>query len=145
MHISITSMNPARSRLLMRLTGDIDLAVADRLRLALTTTLAAKTVNELLVDLSAATFLDCTGVTALLDGRRAALGLSKRYDITGASGTVLRVLQLTGVLPGLAYTPPRARGSRTSTVAARPPANVSRGQQSERRAVTATDTRRTTE
>ncbi|UQU64634.1 STAS domain-containing protein [Couchioplanes caeruleus] len=108
--------HPAGDRQTMHLTGDVDLAVADRLRFALTTTLTSAHPSELIVDLSAVTFLDCAGVTALLDGRRAAAENAKRYEVVNAAGCVHRVLRLTGALPHLTYAPAVIdRRLRTST------------------------------
>ena len=104
MHVSLSRCGQA-GRQALRPTGDIDLATADTLRVALITTLSDETVDDLLVDLSDVTFLDCAGVAALLEGRRDAVRRSKAYDVDGAHGSVLRVLELTGVRPYLRHQP----------------------------------------
>jgi len=49
------------------------------------------------VDLAEVAFLDSSGIASLLKGRRIADGLGKAYWVTGATGIVREVLDLTGV------------------------------------------------
>jgi anti-anti-sigma factor len=101
-YFPIERVRRADDRQIMRLTGDIDLAVADDLRFALTAALTGTKLSELIVDLSAVAFLDCAGITAILDGRRAAAENAKRYDVVHAHGSVHRVLDhRCPVVPGL--------------------------------------------
>lgn len=89
----------------MRVSGDVDLAETGKLRHTVTTALTDPQLSELIVDLSAVTFLDCAGIGALLHGRRVAEANAKRYEVVGARDSVRRVLELTGVLPDLGYKP----------------------------------------
>lgn len=129
MRFTVERVHRADARQSMRLAGDIDLAVADELRQALTAALTDTQLSELTVDLTSVTFLDCAGITALLDGRRIAVAQAKRYDAVGARDSVHRVLQITGVLTHLAYPPSAATPSgrtakpcaRTAGTGGRPP------------------------
>lgn len=73
-------------------TGDIDLVSADGFRDALVA--AAADGLPVVVDLSAVTFLDAAGLSALVAGRIAAGG---RFRVVGATGVVRRVLEVTGL------------------------------------------------
>jgi anti-anti-sigma factor len=53
---------------------------------------------ELLVDLSAVTFLDSTGVRALIEADLAAIQRGSRVYVTGAQGIARRCLEVAGVL-----------------------------------------------
>jgi anti-sigma B factor antagonist len=76
--------------------GEIDLMRAQQLESQISDTLDApsKTVE---VDLSGVTFMDSSGISALLKGRRHADLRGKSYRVTGAAGIVREVLELTGV------------------------------------------------
>ena len=74
--------------------GDVDLATSTTLGNAITTAVNTCTpADGVLVDLAAVTFLDCTGVTALLTGRLLAAARHVSYQVVNASGIALRVLQ----------------------------------------------------
>ena len=53
---------------------------------------------ELVVDLSQVTFLDSTGIRALVDAEQALARRGGRLVVRGASGVVRRCLDVTGVL-----------------------------------------------
>ncbi|MEU4428951.1 STAS domain-containing protein [Actinoplanes sp. NPDC024001] len=103
---TIEPVHHVDGRHVMRLVGDVDLAVADELRQTLTTALTDTELNELTVDLSTVTFLDCAGISALLHGSRVAAANAKRYDVAHARDNVRRVFELTGVLGHLTCAPP---------------------------------------
>jgi stage II sporulation protein AA (anti-sigma F factor antagonist) len=74
-------------------SGDVDLANSGQLRDALLRSAAAG--HPVVVNLSGVTFLDATGVSALIAGRMATGG---RFRLVGATGVVHRVLALTGLV-----------------------------------------------
>jgi anti-anti-sigma factor len=76
-------------------SGDIDLATADEFRLALDS--AYRADNHVHVDLSQVTFMDSTGINALLRMRRSSGEVSGVVRLTAASSQVQRLLELTGV------------------------------------------------
>jgi anti-sigma B factor antagonist len=77
--------------------GELDLAavpiVHDRIGLYL----ASGAVAQVLVDLSAVTFLDSSGIGALIGCLREASGRGKTFRVANANGRVREVLDLTNV------------------------------------------------
>jgi anti-sigma B factor antagonist len=82
----------------LRLAGAVDLAAVDTLTAALTEVVRAPDVRGIVVDLAAVSYLDSTGVAALVQGRRTAEQRGRAYRVVNASGIIERVLQITGVL-----------------------------------------------
>ena len=76
--------------------GEIDLATVPELRRRLGR--ASTRGPELVVDLSAVTFMDCAGLHPLLEARRRQRALGGRLLLIGPSWAVVRVLQMTGFL-----------------------------------------------
>lgn len=87
-------------RLTVRVTGDIDLSTADKLAEALEE--AVTRAREVRVDLADVTFLDSTGIRALVQGYRAAQGRGTTFYVVGAQQWIAKVLEVTGVGPLLA-------------------------------------------
>jgi anti-sigma B factor antagonist len=81
----------------VRLTGDIDLATATDLRQRLDPVIAAGT-GDVDLDLSDVTFLDSSGLVALLHVRQALHDTRQRLRVRNPSKPVLRVFELSGVL-----------------------------------------------
>ena len=90
-------------RVTVKLTGDIDLATADKVGEALTDALTLG--KQVWVDLSAVTFLDSTGIRALVQAHRKAEGLGTQLYVHGAQQWVAKVLEVTGV--GQLLAPPQ--------------------------------------
>jgi anti-sigma B factor antagonist len=83
------------ARVVVRLTGDCDLAARDELMSILVT--AAGSATVVLVDLAEVRFLDSSGLHALIAGHHAAIEQGGRLYVANATGAVDRVLDLTGV------------------------------------------------
>ncbi len=84
----------------VRVAGEIDLTTHERLLESLESAVKiadVEAVGSVIVDLSQTSFLDSTGIKALVEGYRAAEVAGVRYSATGASGLVHRVLEMTGV------------------------------------------------
>jgi len=81
---------------IVRIGGDIDICVAETLEECLLRIMRSHTA-QLLLDLSAVTFFDCTGIRALLLTRRRAELRSGSADLIEASAAVRRVIDLTGL------------------------------------------------
>ena len=77
-------------------TGDVDLATAHDF-VAAAEALTARLSGPLRLDLSGVTFLDSTGISALLEIRRAATAAGTDVVVLGQSTTVSRVLALAGI------------------------------------------------
>lgn len=77
--------------------GEIDLAVADRLRQALAHAVTrCATGAEVGLDLGSVTFCDCSGLNVLLRARRSARSEHRSLAITAAARPVARLLEATG-------------------------------------------------
>ncbi|WP_230686700.1 STAS domain-containing protein [Catellatospora vulcania] len=83
------------TRLSVVVHGDLDLATADLLRAELCD--AVKQSPEVAVDFSRVTFLDSTGIRALVEGFAAAKELGHVIYVEGATGWVDRVMEVTGM------------------------------------------------
>jgi anti-sigma B factor antagonist len=79
------------------LTGDVDLATAPTLRGALTEA-AAGGRHDLIVDLSRVSFLDSTGLGALIGAHKRAQENGGQIRLVAGEGQILRLLRITGLL-----------------------------------------------
>jgi anti-anti-sigma factor len=91
--------------------GEVDLATAQVLRDALLSALREHRPALLTVDVSGVTFLDCTGISALVAAHAAAARAGCQLWVTGSRPMVHRVLGLTGLLTVLVAPADRARRS----------------------------------
>jgi anti-sigma B factor antagonist len=82
----------ANGTAIVRLTGEIDLSNAARLQDQLSVLVEQA---QVVIDLSEVTFIDSTGLSALIVGHRRAAGAGTGMHLAGATGTVLRLLELT--------------------------------------------------
>jgi anti-anti-sigma factor len=81
----------------LMLSGDIDLTCRDSLRNRLVDVIDIDQVDHLLVDLDEVTFLDCSGIGALIAGYNAALAAGCRYEVRNPHGIVSTILRICGV------------------------------------------------
>lgn len=79
----------------IRVEGELDLAVADRLESALQR--AAARHETILVGLQGCEFIDSTGIAILLRAHRQRASEGRRLAICGATGQALRVMEVTGM------------------------------------------------
>jgi anti-anti-sigma factor len=93
--------HPAPGTVRIAVTGEIDLATAGRFRTEILTVLAASRPRHVEIELGAVSFLDCTGISALVVAGRAAAGAGCRLRIINPPGVVRRILALTGMLDSL--------------------------------------------
>ena len=80
--------------------GDLDIGTAGQFNHAVHEALRTRP-GSLLVDLAATTFCDCTGITALLIARRAAVARDVPYQVINPTGIcllALRILDLQSLL-----------------------------------------------
>ncbi|GAA3939897.1 hypothetical protein Aau02nite_48990 [Amorphoplanes auranticolor] len=82
----------------VRVSGEIDMATRDGLSATITRYAHDDRVHGVILDLNDVTFLDCTGVSALLAARRAAVASRCRFAVVNLQPSVRRVLQLTSTL-----------------------------------------------
>jgi anti-anti-sigma factor len=95
--LSISVRHDATGDARVRVAGDVDLATVDQLDHDIQTVVEAEQTTSIVVDLADVAFLDSSGIASLLKGRRLADTAAKPYRITGATGMVRQVLDLTGV------------------------------------------------
>jgi len=88
----------------LELSGEIDFAVSNDLTAAQMREIDAPGVTRLIVDLREVTFLDSTGISALVAGYRAAHERGIGFLLTNPHHMVRSVLQVTGVLGPLTDT-----------------------------------------
>lgn len=84
----------------MILTGEIDISSVNLLARGLAT--LSHTADNIVIDLAGVTFLDSTGVGALVVAHRRATATGRSLTVVNAHGIVRRVLDLTGTFPTLA-------------------------------------------
>ena len=96
LHIDTTYPSPATAR--VAVSGEVDLATAHVLRDRLLGVLRDQGPTTLSVDLAGVTFLDCTGLNALIAARNAAARTGRRMRVTHLQPIVRQVLDLTGLL-----------------------------------------------
>jgi anti-sigma B factor antagonist len=89
---------PTGDHVVVTLAGEIDVATADAVTEAFTDATSREGAGGYVCcDLSAVTFLDSTGLTALLTARRACEDRGIEMVLVGAAGSVRRVLALSRV------------------------------------------------
>jgi anti-sigma B factor antagonist len=88
-------------------TGELDLAAVDIVTQAIHQEITATGTRAVNVELSGTQFIDSSGISILLKGRRAADRTGVAYRVTGATEMVRQILDLTGVLEHLTAEPPR--------------------------------------
>jgi anti-sigma B factor antagonist len=104
-----TSVNAPEA--MISVDGDVDMATVGALENAIEAALVRTDITHVLVDLAGVTFLDSSGISGLLKGRRHADAHGKTYRIASATGVALRVLEVSGVWDHLAGGPTAGGGS----------------------------------
>jgi anti-anti-sigma factor len=89
---------PAPSTARVAVVGEVDLSTAHVLRDRLLGALRGQAPAVLDVDLAGVTFLDCTGISALVAVRNAAMDTGCQVRVTHPQPIVRRVLDVTGLL-----------------------------------------------
>jgi anti-anti-sigma factor len=103
-----TTVRVGPGHLRLVLAGEIDLSSVDVLLRAQGEALAGAATRRLhgvVVDLDQVTFLDSTGIGALVGGYRQAATAGLTYQLENPRGAVTRVLDVAGVLSTLAPSP----------------------------------------
>ncbi|WP_433390923.1 STAS domain-containing protein [Micromonospora sp. KLBMP9576] len=84
-------------QLVLRPTGEVDLATADALEATITDALGRPGVREVVVDLADVRFLDSSGIRVLVRGATEARGRDMTLRVTDPQPVVARVLRITAV------------------------------------------------
>jgi anti-sigma B factor antagonist len=101
---TIEVRSPHPDAALVVLGGEHDLYSADQLRQTIEMSLSG--CDHLIVDLSAAEFIDSTIIGVLVQTMKKASGLGRRFSVVlGTAPVVERALEVSGVLPVLKVVP----------------------------------------
>jgi anti-sigma B factor antagonist len=90
--MSITSIKEEQGRTVIALSGEIDLENAGDVRKALLA--ALKHRKDVLVDLSAVSYIDSSGIASLVEGLQVARKQKNELSLVAVSTRALRVLEL---------------------------------------------------
>ncbi len=102
--LHIDASYPSAATAQVAVVGEVDLATAPVLRERLLRVLRDQRPDLLDVDLAGVTFLDCTGLGALVAVRNAAIQAGRQMRVSHPQPIVRRVLEVTGLL-GVFTTP----------------------------------------
>ena len=83
----------------LRLCGELDIVAAADLAAVLTAEAERPGATDIVVDLTGVTFIDSTGISALVNGYKAAHAAGAEFTTAGAHGQVRMVLDVAGVQP----------------------------------------------
>ncbi|WP_433299912.1 STAS domain-containing protein [Actinoplanes sp. CA-030573] len=97
----------------VRVRGEIDFANCDELAQCVRDALVAWSPTTVRIDVREATFIDSTGVGALIEGYKASSAAATRFIVVNPTHVFRRVLDVTGLsdLFGLATTEVEATGT----------------------------------
>jgi anti-anti-sigma factor len=106
LHIT-TMINPPSGTARVAVTGEVDLATAPEFRETMLGLLRTQGPSILDIDLAGVTFLDCTGISAIVALRNAAVHAGCHVRVCHPQPIVGRVLEVTGLLDVLTVEPQR--------------------------------------
>jgi anti-sigma B factor antagonist len=90
--MSVSSVKEEQGKIVIALEGDIDLENAGEVRKALLANLKQK--KDLLIDLSAVTYIDSSGIASLVEGLQVARKQKNELSLVSVSTRARRVLEL---------------------------------------------------
>jgi anti-sigma B factor antagonist len=95
--MEITTQLAADSMAHLAVGGEVDVSVADELTAAGEQALAAPNCRGLVIELGEVTFLDSTGLGALVSLRNTATAADAAFELRDVPESVMRILELTGM------------------------------------------------
>jgi anti-sigma B factor antagonist len=101
-HVAVEQHRTSQAAVTLAVSGEIDLDNADHVKTAITGALNEPHVRDLVVDLARLTYIDSTGVSALIAGHRLAQQRQVTFRVANPRGTVERVLSVLGLTATLA-------------------------------------------
>jgi anti-sigma B factor antagonist len=90
--MSVASIKEEQGKIVIALEGEIDLENAGEVRKALLNSLKQK--KDLLIDLSAVSYIDSSGIASLVEGLQVARKQKNELSLVSVSVRALRVLEL---------------------------------------------------
>ena len=92
------NMEVLKNTLLVRPGGDLDLAMADRFRVAMEETMDRQPVRNIVFNLSHVSFIDSSGLGVLLGRYKRVAKNGGKVILVGVQPQVRRILELSGLL-----------------------------------------------
>jgi anti-sigma B factor antagonist len=112
--LSIITARSGPGTIRVHLAGEIDMATAPQLRVALLAVIAeAAPQTEVRVDLGRVAFIDAIGIGVLVRGREAARQAGVGFSVDNPRGIVLRIIEVLDLVDALRVTPARHRSPRS--------------------------------
>ncbi|MEU4244032.1 STAS domain-containing protein [Actinoplanes sp. NPDC026619] len=93
----VTNLDRDADTITVTLTGEVDVLTVDQVRVALEEALAGRP-REIVVELRELTFIDSTGLGALIFGFQRARDANMRFRLAHPNRTVHQILMLSGLL-----------------------------------------------
>jgi anti-sigma B factor antagonist len=90
--MSVANIKEEQGKIVIALEGDIDLENAGEVRKALLANLKQK--KDLLIDLSAVSYIDSSGIASLVEGLQVARKQKNELSLVSVSPRAMRVLEL---------------------------------------------------
>ncbi|HWQ75777.1 MAG TPA: anti-sigma F factor antagonist [Syntrophomonas sp.] len=86
-----------RSTLVVKLTGEFDMLIAEKLRQEIDSRLDSKQVSNLIINLEKVTFIDSSGLGVIIGRYKKISLLQGHMYIVGASASVEKILMFSGI------------------------------------------------
>ena len=86
-----------RNTLVVRVKGEMDMLVADKLRKEIDRKLETKQITNLVINLEKVTFIDSSGLGVIIGRYKKISNLSGKMYIVGASPSVHKILMFSGI------------------------------------------------
>jgi anti-sigma B factor antagonist len=106
LHLRLTTHATADGGVRLAVAGEIDIATVDQLTDVLTEIIRNRRPARLDVDFAEVTFLDSSGVAALVAAWRSASADRIGFAVVNCDPNVLRVLEITGMMQALTASAP---------------------------------------
>jgi|SRR3954466_10289255 anti-anti-sigma factor len=100
--LAVTRSATGDGAVCLAVAGEVDIGTVGLLRDRLTAAVREPAVNRVVLDFGALTFLDSSGIAALIAAHRFGEERGIRLSIINCHGTVRHVLEVTGILAMLA-------------------------------------------
>jgi len=86
-----------RNTLLVRVKGEMDMLVAEKLRKEIDRRLETKQITNLVINLEKVTFIDSSGLGVIIGRYKKISSISGKMYIVGASPSVRKILMFSGI------------------------------------------------
>ncbi|PKM78665.1 MAG: anti-sigma F factor antagonist [Firmicutes bacterium HGW-Firmicutes-15] len=86
-----------RNTLLVRVKGEMDMLVAEKLRKEIDRRLETKQITNLVINLDKVTFIDSSGLGVIIGRYKKISSLNGKMFIVGASPSVRKILMFSGI------------------------------------------------